>query len=56
MSVRTIIEGACRLALAEIDFAVAVYFAGPSMKRKERYVVRLDEVAITREGDSADRD
>ncbi len=39
--------------LAEIDFGSAVSFAGRPMKRKEQYIARLDEVTITREGDSA---
>ena len=32
---------------------VVLSFAGQSMKRKERYIARLDEVSITREADSA---
>lgn len=39
--------------LAQIDFGSAVSFAGRPMKRKEQYIARLDEVTITREGDSA---
>ena len=31
----------------------ALSFLGQPMKRKERYIARLDEVTITREGDSA---
>jgi len=42
-----------RLTLAEIDFGSGVSFAGRPMKRKEQYIARLDEVTITREGDSA---
>jgi len=36
-----------------IDFAAVVFFLGRRMKPKERYIARLDEVTITREGDSA---
>src|SRR5512147_3035818 len=42
-----------RLALVEIDFGSAVFFAGRPMKRKERYIGCLDDVTISREGDSA---
>src|SRR3974377_274992 len=42
-----------RLRLVEIDFGSLVSFAGRPMKRKEQYIARLDEVTITREGDSA---
>ncbi len=37
----------------EIDFVAELSFAGRPMKRKEQYIARLDEVTITREGDSA---
>ena len=40
--------------LARIDFVGAVAFAGRPMKRKERYIVRLDEVMLTRGSDYAD--
>jgi hypothetical protein len=43
----------CDLALAEIDFVAVRSFAGQPMRRKERYIARLNEVTITREGDSA---
>ena len=39
--------------MARIDFLGAFAFAGRPMKRKQRYIVRLDEVIITREGDCA---
>ena len=41
------------MAPAEIDFVAALSFLGRPMKPKERYIARLDEVTITREGDSA---
>ena len=41
------------MAPAEIDFGGSVSFAGQPMKRKECYIARLDEVTITRDGDSA---
>jgi len=46
-------EGTRRLMLAEIDFGGVVAFAEQPMKPKERYIARLDEATITREGDSA---
>ena len=41
------------MAVPEIDFVAALFFLGRPMKRKEQYIARLDEVTITREGDSA---
>jgi hypothetical protein len=43
----------CLWKLVGIDFVAVLPFAGQPMKRKERYIARLDEVRITREGDSA---
>ena len=40
-------------SLVRIDFVAEFSFAGQPMKRKECYIARLDEVSITREGDSA---
>ena len=39
--------------LVGVDFVAALSFPGQPMKRKERYIARLDEVSITREDDSA---
>ena len=41
------------MAPAEVDFVAALSFLGQAMKRKECYIARLDEVTISREGDSA---
>ena len=46
-------EKVCPWKLVGIDFMAVLSFAGQPMKRKERYIARLDEVTITREGDSA---
>lgn len=36
-----------------VDFVAVLSFAGWPMKGKDRYIARLDEVSITREGESA---
>ena len=43
----------CLCNAVGIDFVTVVSFLGQPMKPKERYIARLDEVTITREGDSA---
>ena len=43
----------CPWKPVRIDFVAVFSFAGRPMKQKERYIARLDEVNITREGDSA---
>ncbi len=37
----------------EVDLAKEVWISGPVMGRKQRYIARLDEVAIAREGETA---
>jgi hypothetical protein len=45
--------GSCPWKLVGIDFVAVLSFAGQPMKRRERYIARLNEVTITREGYSA---